>query len=101
MRRSLLRWPLKGRVGRQAEFMNNVLRQLEVDVAVAVRKDEGRAFAGARINCLLCRNSGSYHNWLDDLEGSAGFCRNAGFFHELQSPSSAGNKLDREQDRKS
>lgn len=104
MRKTLLRWPLTGRVGRQAEFMNSVLRHLQVDVAVAVRKDGGRAFTKARINCLLCRYCGSCRNWLDGVEGSllsSGSCPNAGFFHELQSPSPARHKYDREQDRKS
>lgn len=102
MRRTLLRWPLTDRVGRQAELMNSVLRQLEVDVAVAVRKDGGRAFADARVNCLRCRRA--CRNWLDGREGPAGsdgLCPNAGFFHELQAPSSAGHKFEREHDRKS
>jgi hypothetical protein len=83
MRDSDKRWPMYNRVLQQAQRMDDMMRCLGADPALAARQDEGEAFAHARTVCLVCPFQAPCGRWLaqaTDVVEPPGFCPNAAFF---------------------
>jgi hypothetical protein len=83
MRDNDKRWPMFNRVLHQAQQLDEMMRCLVVDPALAARQDEGEAFARARIVCLVCPFAEACRRWLAQAEQATeppGFCPNAEFF---------------------
>lgn len=77
------RWPMFRRVLRQAQRMDDMMQRLDVDPALAARRDQGMAFARARTVCLFCPAAAQCERWLAEATGTPeppGFCPNAAFF---------------------
>lgn len=71
------------RVLHQAQRMDDMMRRLGVDPALAARLDEGQAFARARVVCLVCPFAEACGRWLHQdaaVSEPPAFCPNAGFF---------------------
>ena len=83
MRHQAEQWPMFTRVLQQAQRMDAMMERLGVDRALAARKDEGRAFAQARLACLHCLSASQCEWWLAHVEGAPeppAFCPLAAFF---------------------
>lgn len=57
------------RVERQASRMREVMDKLGVDGAKLARVRHGNAYAAARAECLLCRDTTKCLRWLDNADG--------------------------------
>jgi hypothetical protein len=71
------------RVLHQAQRMDDMMRRLGADPALAARRDEGEAFARARTVCLVCPYQEACGLWLAQNADAAeppAFCPNAAFF---------------------
>src|SRR5262245_32559696 len=83
MRDSDKRWPMFNRVLHQAQRMDDMMRRLGADPSLAARLDEGKAFARARVVCLVCPFEDACRRWLAQATDAAeppAFCPNAKFF---------------------
>jgi hypothetical protein len=76
------------RVLQQAQRMEDMMRRLGVDPAVAARKEQGTAFARARGVCMRCPSAPQCARWLAQSAGTGlaeppRFCPLAAFFASL------------------
>lgn len=77
------RWPMFNRVLHQAQRMDDMMRHLGVDPALAARQDDGKAFARARTVCLVCPFAEACGEWLARGTGATEpptYCPNTPFF---------------------